>query len=33
VQSELSKTQADLNKTVDEVVRDTPQSEDKKSTA
>jgi sec-independent protein translocase protein TatB len=33
VQSELSKTQADLNKTVDEVVRDTPQSEDKKSAA
>ena len=32
VQSELSKTQADLNKTVDEVVRDTPQS-DKKSAA
>ena len=33
VQSELSKTEADLNKTVDDVVRDAPPPEEKKNAA
>jgi sec-independent protein translocase protein TatB len=33
VQSELSKTEADLNKTVDDVVRDAPTPEEKKNAA